>query len=295
MSHRTVFPALTALTALLLAVPACDSDLKDEKFGDLEITTTAPTIEQPFVTADGWSVDYEQFLVHLTAINVAGLEDEVLTASAAEVVVDQAKPGPKQLLFSSVRKPRTWDDVNFQIGPALPAEESAATLLGYEAPETTTEAPPPPPPELALLQSGGYSIYVTGTATRGAEVKKFAWGLTTDTLYSACTGGITVPPDALGTVNITMSGTAFFADDLLVGAPLRFDPIAAADADGDGNVTLDELVAVPIEDVRTATGAMYSGESETLAGYLSEQARGIVSGYGSQGTCTAEAVTEETE
>jgi len=267
------------LVLTLSLVAGCAAPTEDDRYGDLEVTTNAPTAEQPFVTADGWSVDYERLLVHVASFEVAGA-DRVLTASAANLLVDYASPGPKPLLAATVRKARLWEDVHFVVAP-----------VGAEELTLTSEIAAP---EVEAFQKAGLAVFVRGTATRGPEKKTFAWGFTSSTQFGACTGGLTVAPDEATRVNVTMRGDVLFADEAKEGATTRFAAIAAADADKNGEVTLEELAAIPLETARLAGGA-YGGDAANLAVFVEAQTVRLVGAYGSGGTCTGEPVLTTTE
>ena len=71
------------------------------------------------------------------------------------------------------------------------------------------------------------------------------WGFETDTEYGNCHATDKVPDGGVGIMQITIHGDHLFMDSLVEMEPsLRFDPIAAADADADGRVTLEELAQV---------------------------------------------------
>lgn len=290
---------LLAAASLAASLVACNSPIGPD-VGELEITTTAPTIEQGFTTADGWAIKYDRFLVSLTSLEVAGATDLVLTSSTTSTIFDQVQtgfppdsPARKVLLSSTNRTARAWEDVHFSIGPAVPNDEEAelfTTVLGNVA-----EA------DVTAMQTEGLSLLVSATATKGAEVKKLEWRFTTDTLYGNCSStvngqvvpGVIVPPNGLGSADIMMRGDVLFADDLTNPASARFDAIAAADADANGVVTLDELAAVDLEALRTSSGLPYATGASTvtdLRGFTEALSQHLVARFRDNGACTAEPV-----
>ncbi len=137
---------------------------------------------------------------------------------------------PKAVVELTKLAAQPWTSVSYQISPATPATE-----LG----EGATEA------DKALLVAGGYSIYVEGKATKGAETKSFKWGFTTKTLFERCKGdssgkevdGVVVTSGGTDAVELTIHGDHFFYDDLQSPeAKLRFQNPADADADKNGEV-----------------------------------------------------------
>jgi hypothetical protein len=116
-----------------------------------------------------------------------------------------------------------------------------------------------------MMIAGGYSLYVAGTAT-GAEgdEKRFAWGFAIGTRYNEChseqdgrdEAGVVVTNNSSVEAQLTTHGDHLFYDrlqaspDPAIPTSLRFDALAAADANADGEVTLEELNARTL-DVRS--------------------------------------------
>lgn len=280
--NTRIVSALALGTALL----ACDENPgSNQKVGALELTTTAPTIEQAITTADGWSIKYDRFLVHVSSVAVAGL-DQVLTASATPQLIDQVAPPPKSLLAATVRTARPWEDVSFQIGPA--AAEGDITLV-----EPVKDA------DVEKFKKDGLALYMEGKASKAGVTVSFKWSFTTDTLYNNCVGalggvdtpGFVVPPNGTDTANVAMRGDVLFRDDATDAAVLRFDPFAGADADKNGEVTQEELDAVKLEGLRaTGRGAYGTGDKtdiSTLKGFVDERTRNIVGTFRDKGACKA--------
>lgn len=278
-----------ASTIAALSVLGCDENPAFQKLGSMEITTSAPAVEKEIATVDGWVVKYDRFLVHVSSVEVAG-SDTVLAASSSSQIVDQVAPGTKSLLSATVRTARAWEDVRIQIGPAVADAETPTTFLA-----PATEA------DVVKMQAGGFSIYVEGKLSKAGLVKTFAWGLTTDTVYEDCQDtrdgavvrGLVVPADGNDTADIGLAGELLFSDNLAEAGVIRADAIAAADANGDGAVTFDELRAAPIDLGRTFGGTYAIGAWTgvvDLAGFVEAQSQSLVSRYRSAGTCTAEPV-----
>ncbi len=101
------------------------------------------------------------------------------------------------------------------------------------------------------------SVYVSGTAQRGTTSFRFTWTFASDTTYSPCEIGIELKADEQVTTEITIHADHLFYDDLDTSEPnLAFDLIASADANGDGDITKDELLAVDITgETRYQTGS----------------------------------------
>lgn len=133
--------------------------------------------------------------------------------------------------------------------------------------------------DLTLMQDNGYSVYVEGSATNGTDTKTFRWGFTDGVRFGDCvdvgggqeTNGIVVTSGSAVDMQLTLHGDHFFYDDLQSGdAALRFDNLAAADADDDGVVTLEELAQVPLANLPAENGPYGVGASDVndLGGYV---------------------------
>src|SRR5690606_7935251 len=82
---------------------------------------------------------------------------------------------------------------------------------------------------VAQLSSEGYSVWVEGTATRGAESFSFAWGFSDATTYSGCEVDLILDTDGAGAMEATIHADHLFYDDLESEEPdLAFDLIASA-------------------------------------------------------------------
>lgn len=270
--------ARATMTSIAVLAAACSTKADLPKLGSMELTTSAPTAEKGFTTTDGWSITYGRFLVHVTAAEVAGA-DGVVAASATGVFLDQVAPGPKSLLSATLRTARPWESVSLEIGPAAKDEENP-TLLD-----------PVKDADRDMMQAAGLSLYVEGKATKSSAVKTFKWGFTTDTTFGDCeesnVPGLVVPPDGKDTADIGMAGNVLFADDLAAGA-LRFDVIAGADANDDGDVTLDELKAVTLETARQGGGAYATGDDAgvgDLGAFVQALTPRVVARFRAAGTC----------
>jgi hypothetical protein len=189
--------------------------------------------------ADGWSVRYEKFLVVLRDVRVSEAGGKVAAEDATSRLFDMTKPGDKAVVSFDGLPAKAYPNVGFRIGPVdANTEVSAATEE-----------------DKALLLATSSSIYVAGFAERGSVRKTFRWAFDTDTVYDECraevagreVSGVVVTNGGRENVQITLHGDHLFYDDLQGDdAKLRFDAMAAADGNDDGEVTLDELAAVEL-------------------------------------------------
>jgi hypothetical protein len=113
----------------------------------------------------------------------------------------------------------------------------------------------------AAMIEAGQSLYVAGTATKADVQKRFAWGFAIGTRYEECRSqqdgreqsGVVVTNNGEVVVELTTHGDHLFYDrlqaspDPAIPTSLRFDALAAADLDEDGEVTLAELLQKPLD------------------------------------------------
>jgi hypothetical protein len=90
-------------------------------------------------------------------------------------------------------------------------------------------------------------VELEGSAEKDGMQKTFAWVFDTPVTFRNCETITEVPRDGVGELQITVHADHLFYDSLVAEEPaLRFDAIAAADADADGEVTMAELGATDI-------------------------------------------------
>jgi hypothetical protein len=85
-------------------------------------------------------------------------------------------------------------------------------------------------------------LEIEGSALRGSEARTFDWMFDDATSYEDCEAVTTVPDAGVATLQIAIHADHLFYDSLVAEEPRRlFQPIADADASGDGEVTREEL------------------------------------------------------
>lgn len=223
MAIRTAIS--TAAAAVLLLASACA-----EPGGEGTVLVRIwgePFIEEGIpadVFVDGWAVEWTRFLVAVDGIATPDDEDpqRYLFDLTAPTDGDGQEVGP-------LTSTNGLTELAYRIGPG-------GAALGGNA---TTES--------AMMAEHGYSIFVEGTATKGAQSLAFAWGFATDTSYHECEVADELPVDGSIDTVITIHADHLFYDDLESPEPnVTFDLVAAADTDMDDAVTRDELEATDI-------------------------------------------------
>lgn len=215
-----------------LSLVACDTArneaLEVRVYGEAYIEEGLPAE----VFSDGWSVKFEKFLVNVGAVAVA----EAGSGPALEVAqfqvfdLTKASEGAGQEVGSGLVSVGRYDDTRFTIAPSADATAGNATA-----------------DDMKLMKDGGFSVYAAGTATKGGESKRFAWGFATHTDYSECESLAEVGGGQPAVVQLTIHGDHLMYDDLFSETPnVSFALIAAADVNSDGEVTRAELEAVDL-------------------------------------------------
>jgi hypothetical protein len=246
------------LTALLATSGVTVSGCVD---GEVETGTLRVTVYgEEFVedripaseVADGWTIEFQRFLVSVDRIAVDG------TPLEGPSVFDLALPSGGEGHEVGALEVRAGDvtEVEYDLAPA--------TLAG---PGNVTET------DTDLMNESGASLYVQGVAMRGGDSIRFAWSFDVETSY-ACEIRSRVPARGEVTTELTIHADHLFHDDLELPEPnVAFNLVASADTDGDGVVTREELAEV---DIRALDAYQVGGRDITdLWGFISAQAATI--------------------
>jgi len=195
---------------------------------------------------DGWSVTYDKFLVNIGGITVANSGGDEAASQAGHVVFNHVGAGVKSIVEFDEVPAGSWEDVGYEIVPVTSDTEADASVSDDD---------------LAMMQDEGLSVYLEGSAENGSETIHFAWGFTLATKYENCRAevdgvereGIVVNDGGSQDIELTIHGDHPFYDrlqaspDPSVTTSLRFQALAEADEDGDGELTLEELDAKPLD------------------------------------------------
>jgi hypothetical protein len=284
------FATLAIAATSLILVAACSDAAAGS--GKVAFTTWGEEyIEQeiPSATfADGWTIKYTKYLVVFRGVQVGSGRDAVTATSVAtrmpaSKLIDHTKAGRKALYSASIPA-QAYDRVSYEISPADAQTENVNAAAADQA----------------MMLQNGYSIFIEATATKAAVAKRFAWGFKTATLYDRCEGeisgkltsGVVVTNGGTDTAELTIHGDHFYYDDLQSpSAKVRFDNIAAADADNNGEITFDELAKVKLAALPASNGPYGVGSAAnvvTLADFVTGLSR-TIGHYRGEGECFAKA------
>jgi len=192
---------------------------------------------------DGWTVKYDHFLVNFANITVADQAGAVAANMPGGKLFDNHVPDVKSIVDFDALPAKAYTEVSYEITPP--------TADGDVGPDVNSKL-------RQKMIDEGYAVYVEATATRDDAKLTYAWGFPISTRYKDCHSeqsgrdekGFVIRNNATIEAQLTTHGDHLYYDrlqsspDPSVQTSLRFDAIAGADADEDGEITLDELDGV---------------------------------------------------
>jgi hypothetical protein len=197
-----------------------------------------------FVTDDGWTIQFEKLLVGMGYTMLAGDDCEVYGEARYMVLFDFAVPGKQKL-----GEVYGLDACEIQFHVSMPE------FYGYLG-NGVTVADRDMILDRADIKANDYrttSILARGNASRGSVTKHFAWRFREDYAFTECENAM----GELVNTNLRLKGgdelrplvtfhpNELFRDAIEADAKIRFDPLAAADTNADGEVSLEEVSQIP--------------------------------------------------
>jgi hypothetical protein len=200
-----------------------------------------------FTTSDGWNVKLDRVLVSIGSADVEGPGcTEYADADYFRILDGRLRTPQKVGLIYGL------GTCTFELRARNPESDS---LLGTGVSESDKLAMRDPGSN-AYDEFAGITFWVTGNAERSGVRKTFDWKYRRrriayeDCLVDGASKEFTLRANQEVTVEVRVHASALFQDALdRDKAKLRFDPIATADGNGDGVVTLEELDEVTMEGV----------------------------------------------
>lgn len=238
---------------------------------------------------DHWSIEYTKFLVVYHSVTIADDGGKIVAQLDHPLVFDMTKKatGKPKTLATFQLEAKAWPNLSYQMGP-ITADAKPGDLASDA--------------DVTLLETDQASVHVEGVATAQDGTRKtFNWSFSPATLFQGCHGeqdgkeveGVLVTNGGNQNVELTVHGDHFFYDDIQSEESVpRFQALADADVDQDGEVTLTELDAVPLYTIPAdkgsyGTGAL--GNVNTLGDYQRTLSR-TIGHYRGEGSCNSKEV-----
>ena len=246
--------------------------------------------------ADGWSITFDKFLVSLGNASLNLDSCTAYTEADYRRIFDgrTLEPQKVSLLFAL-----GTCGLNFRV--TNPDSDSIVSKGVTDDDKTMMRTSGQD--RFTGTSGSGVSIYVKGSAKKGAVTKTFAWSFRKRVGYADCTNGLDRTPirydlqgNASLTIDLSIHGEVLFQDHLdPTKAKLRFGPFADADdhGNGDGEVTLDELDARTLADAGVTAEDLTVDDAgvttwTTFADYVYLGLFPQVVRLGDKGTCSAQ-------
>jgi hypothetical protein len=199
--------------------------------GKAELYIEADPGSDDFVTEDGWRIRYDEAYASLGNVRLEPLEDDAECeqyASTPYLRVVDLLDGRSRLVTLFARGPCT---LRFQLeGPGELEIVSGVDESIVEAMRQYDSDP--------FVVDQSVVLRVAGSAERDRQRIRFEWRFRQSFDYDPCATAQLTPAQA-ETIDVRARLSALFADPS--DASLRFDALAAADRDADGELTLEEL------------------------------------------------------
>jgi len=246
---------LTLLTLALVpgALTGClPADTRPEPGSTATTVVGETALDAGITTADGWHISFDEFLISLGEIGLEGDDCNPYAESDYLRILDMRQPGAQRLNLM-----HALGTCEFSF---LFEDPSADAVLGSGVDEADKDRMRTAGSDPFVEQSG-VTLYVAGSATRADERYRFDWSFRHNLEYTDC-GTVEFESGASDEVEIRIRGQVLFQSELADDAPLQFDDYASADADADGNVTLEELHSVSLpagSDFSTLGERLYLG------------------------------------
>lgn len=202
-------------------------------------------------TEDGWAIEFERFLVGIGGGELEGDACNQYANARYSRLFDFVVPGSQKVcevyglgtceIEVAIRPPSS--DAILENGV------NTADLAFMRLPDETNPMP------MEDMPSGriGSTVFARGHATRAGVTKRFEWKFPRGMPVRDCgnigdvehTSTVILKGGEMLHPVISIHGEELFRTRPEESAPLRFDPLADADTDGDGVITATELLNAP--------------------------------------------------
>ena len=224
-------------TVLVFASAACGCLPTDERPppGTALFRVSGDDVPAGFMTDDGWLVRYDEALIAIGNVNL--FDDCTPYAEGHYVrVVDLLRMGPQKLTLVNA-----LGHCAFLFEVRSPPEDAVLGPGVTEAEKAFLRAPGSDP----YVSNRAAVLHLAGAAERAGRTVRFAWSFRENLGYADC-GVVNFDAETSALVDVRVRTASLFDASEDPASPSSFEPFAAADADLDGTVTLEELDAVPL-------------------------------------------------
>ncbi|MBI5534905.1 MAG: hypothetical protein HY898_19415 [Deltaproteobacteria bacterium] len=247
---RAARPSFIALLAVAAATAGCLPADDRPPPGKLLMTASpSPAVEQGVTTVDGWLLTFQRVTLGIGRVS---LGDGCNSYSEARYdrILDVTKGSGQKI---SEQYGIGVCDVRFRVN--VPATDA---VLGAGMTEADRAVMRTPGTDLYATDAG-VTIWIEATASREGVTKTLRWLFRQPYRYESCgvkidgqiAAGVNLVGSENQTFDIGVAAERLFRDDIQEAtAALRFDPFAAADANNDGQITLEELGKVELSKIR---------------------------------------------
>lgn len=247
----------------------------------------SPEVLSGVTTADGWQITFERLFVGIGQVSLDGDACNTYANAFYSRLLDLGMPGKQKVaevfgLGTCNLRLYLFPPYGAKLGQGVSEDDRTFfTSIEHDAGVAVCNGEPGGDRDAGITLNGA-SVYVRGQASRGAAQKRFEWAFPLSYGFGQCGPSRDVEGDHSLTLRTGESppfAIMMRAEELLRAspdddAPLRFDALADADADGDQAVTLEELsnVALPMSSPSVDAGVPppCDGSEPTLR-YLLEQ------------------------
>lgn len=203
---------------------------------------------------DGWSLQFEAVVLSYTSFELRDADGDAVALEATPVVADLSRGEPELWRFEGVPSGR-WENVTYRVAPPTPESEPVGDVAAAH---------------LDVMRDEGYGVWIEATAEHGDDTVEVAFGFPMDVSNARChngldgTDGVVIRRGGIVQSELTMHLDHLFLDRLAGGdASMRFEPMAGAATD-EGQVTLDDLAAQSLSDLRDREGDPITEEGEPI-------------------------------
>lgn len=223
-------------------------DIRPEP-GRVYVTAEASSATtEGFSTDDGWTIRFDKLLVGLGNVDLEGDACNDYSSGGYDRLYNFTLPGAQKLgdvyglagceIQFRLRSPSS--DSILQNGVTAADREFMRFVNVLEP--LPMDGPPP-----------RTAVYARGMATRNAEKKRFDWKFVARYTLTDCANVVDGKKNTFFQLKagddfrpvIQFHGEDLFREGIAADAARRFDLLAAADMNADGDITLEELVSVP--------------------------------------------------